>query len=63
MEQRLDAMLHAVQTVQPALAKFYASLNDEQKRFLFPSELETRWPSGALQLEQIPVIWARSRHV
>src|SRR5262245_19390918 len=31
MEQRLDAMLHAVQTVQPALAKFYASLNDEQK--------------------------------
>src|SRR5215469_2025880 len=31
MEQRLDAMLHAVQTVQPALEKFYASLNDEQK--------------------------------
>ena len=31
MEQRLDAMLHAVQTVQPALEKFYASLGDEQK--------------------------------
>jgi LTXXQ motif family protein len=31
MEQRLDAMLRAVQTVQPALEKFYASLNDEQK--------------------------------
>jgi ABC-type transporter MlaC component len=31
MEQRLDAMLHAVQTVQPALEKFYASLSDEQK--------------------------------
>jgi ABC-type transporter MlaC component len=31
MEQRLDAMLHAIQTVQPALEKFYASLSDEQK--------------------------------
>jgi LTXXQ motif family protein len=31
MERRLDAMLRAVQTVQPALEKFYASLGDEQK--------------------------------
>jgi len=31
IEQRLDAMLRAVQTVEPALAKFYASLSDEQK--------------------------------
>ena len=31
MEQRLDAMLRAVQTVEPALQKFYASLGDEQK--------------------------------
>jgi hypothetical protein len=31
MEERLDAMLRAVQTVQPALEKFYASLSDEQK--------------------------------
>jgi histone H3/H4 len=31
MEQRLDAMLRAVQTVQPALERFYASLSDEQK--------------------------------
>jgi uncharacterized protein YicC (UPF0701 family) len=31
MEQRLDAMLRAVQTVQPALEKFYAALGDEQK--------------------------------
>jgi hypothetical protein len=31
MEQRLDAMLRAVDTVQPALAKFYGSLSDEQK--------------------------------
>jgi hypothetical protein len=31
MEQRLNAMLQAVNTVQPALAKFYNSLNDEQR--------------------------------
>ena len=31
MEKRLDAMLGAVKTVQPALAKFYNSLSDEQK--------------------------------
>jgi hypothetical protein len=31
MEQRLDAMLRALQTVQPALEKFYGSLGDEQK--------------------------------
>ena len=31
IEQRLDAMLQAVQTVEPALQKFYGSLSDEQK--------------------------------
>jgi hypothetical protein len=31
MEQRLDAVLRAVTTVEPALQKFYATLNDEQK--------------------------------
>ena len=31
MEQRLDAMLQAIDTVRPALTKFYASLSDEQK--------------------------------
>jgi hypothetical protein len=31
MEQRLNAMLQALNTVQPALAKFYNLLNDEQK--------------------------------
>src|SRR5262245_59968966 len=31
MAQRLEAMLRAVQTVQPALEKFYGSLGDEQK--------------------------------
>ena len=31
MEQRLTAMLSAVSTVQPALAKFYDQLSDEQK--------------------------------
>ena len=31
MGQRLDAMLRVVQTVQPALEKFYGALSDEQK--------------------------------
>jgi hypothetical protein len=31
MEQRLNAMLQALDTVQPALAKFYDLLSDEQK--------------------------------
>ena len=31
MERRIDAMLQAVATLQPALAKFYAVLSDEQK--------------------------------
>jgi len=41
MEQRLAAMLRAVELVQPALARFYGSLSDEQKeRFnrLSPSQ-------------------------
>ena len=31
MEQRIDAMLQAIATLRPALSKFYAALNDEQK--------------------------------
>jgi len=31
MEQRLNSMLQAIDTVQPALVAFYNSLNDEQK--------------------------------
>jgi hypothetical protein len=31
MERRLDAMLRAVNIVQPALLNFYRSLTDEQK--------------------------------
>jgi hypothetical protein len=31
MEQRLDGMLQSIETVRPALNKFYASLSDEQK--------------------------------
>jgi len=31
MEQRLQAMLAAVRTVQPALTRFYDGLSDEQK--------------------------------
>lgn len=32
MEQRLKTLLQAARTVQPALARFYKSLNDEQKQ-------------------------------
>jgi hypothetical protein len=31
MEDRLNSMLQALDTVQPALVKFYDSLTDEQK--------------------------------
>jgi hypothetical protein len=31
MEQRINAILQAVETLRPALAKFYAALDDEQK--------------------------------
>jgi hypothetical protein len=31
MEQRLDGMLQAIETVRPALTRFYGSLSDEQK--------------------------------
>jgi LTXXQ motif family protein len=31
MEKRLEAMLEAARTVQPALTKFYDGLTDEQK--------------------------------
>jgi hypothetical protein len=31
MEKRLEAMLAAAKTVQPALANFYNALSDEQK--------------------------------
>jgi hypothetical protein len=31
MEKRLDALVQAARTVQPALNDFYASLNNEQK--------------------------------
>jgi LTXXQ motif family protein len=31
MEKRIEAMLQAARTVQPALQDFYASLSNEQK--------------------------------
>ena len=31
MEQRIGALLDAIETLRPALAKFYAALTDEQK--------------------------------
>ena len=31
MQKRLDTMLQAIKIVEPALARFYNSLHDEQK--------------------------------
>jgi hypothetical protein len=45
MEKRLEATLDAVKTVQPALAKFYSSLSDEQKA-RFNSLRSTSRPVG-----------------
>ena len=45
MEKRLDATLGAAKTVQPALAKFYNSLSDEQKARL-NSLRSTSRPAG-----------------
>src|SRR5262249_46795312 len=45
MEKRLEATLAAVKTVQPALAKFYNSLSDEQKA-RFNSLLSASRPTG-----------------
>jgi hypothetical protein len=45
MEQRLDATLAAVKTVQPALTKFYDALSDEQKA-RFNSLRSTSRPAG-----------------
>ena len=45
MEKRLEATLDAVKTVQPALAKFYNSLSDEQKA-RFNSLRSTSRPVG-----------------
>jgi LTXXQ motif family protein len=45
MERRLDATLGAVKTMQPALAKFYGSLSDEQKARFNSLRLASR-PTG-----------------
>jgi ATP-dependent DNA ligase len=45
MEKRLEASLAAVKTVQPALAKFYNSLSDEQKA-RFSSLRSSSRPTG-----------------
>jgi hypothetical protein len=41
MQQRLEAMIDAANTVRPALEEFYTSLNDEQKAKLNRLGLET----------------------
>ncbi|MGZ8300347.1 MAG: Spy/CpxP family protein refolding chaperone [Rhodoplanes sp.] len=47
MEDRLSAMLQALDTVQPALAKFYNSLNDEQKARFDRLDAGPVWFSGS----------------
>jgi enamine deaminase RidA (YjgF/YER057c/UK114 family) len=46
MQQRIEAMIAAVQTVQPPLEKFYGQLNDEQKAKLNAIAVPQR-PAGA----------------
>src|SRR5262249_46848276 len=64
MEKRLDATLAAVKIVQPALAKFYNSLNDEQKaRFnsLRSASRSAGWRRQAIELARQPM--GLHRHV
>lgn len=56
MQQRVDAMVKAVELVQPALDKFYGSLTDEQR------PVSMRWPrtSAAQSLPATPMRrWCR----
>lgn len=46
MEQRIDAMVKAVATLRPALAKFYAALTDEQKARLNRALVESNRRAG-----------------
>src|SRR5438876_3823156 len=47
MQQRIEAMIAAVQTVQPALQKFYDFLNDEQRAQLNALVQDQRRPEAA----------------
>jgi hypothetical protein len=50
MQQRIEAMIAAVHTVQPALDKFYGLLNDEQKARLNALGQDQRRKSAAQQI-------------
>jgi hypothetical protein len=52
MEQRIQAMIGAVQTVQPPLDKLYGLLNDEQKARLAALGSEQRQARGGTSLAQ-----------
>jgi hypothetical protein len=54
MQQRIEAMIAAVQTVQPALDKFYGLLNDEQKSRLTALGQDQRRKSAAQQTAGSP---------
>ena len=52
MQQRIEAMIAAVTTVQPALEKFYSLLNDEQKARLNALAEDQRRSVTARKLQQ-----------
>jgi hypothetical protein len=54
MQQRIEAMIAAVQTVQPALDKFYGLLNDDQKVRLNALGQDQRRKSAAQQTAGSP---------
>jgi len=56
MQTRIEAMIAAVGTVQPALDKFYGLLNDEQKARLNALGM-TPWGAGGAQER----VWVRIR--
>jgi LTXXQ motif family protein len=54
MRTRVDAMLQAVQTIRPALEKFYASLNDEQReRFNAVDQGQQTAPTQASNVDRL----------
>ena len=61
MEKRLDATLSAVKTMQPALARFYDSMRDEQKT-RFNSLRSASRPTGCVDAPAAAEIQSSARH-
>ena len=56
MQQRIEAMIAAVATVQPALDKFYGLLNDEQKARLNALGEDRRTKAAARRSDRSPAL-------